>query len=130
MKKAPDSTPWYGELRTKRGNTIIIRDDELPPTPTPGRIYLYNTERDAMVQYDEAIVSDKLFPLDAEQEQQAQSQFKSAWEAARKQLIKSHGKLTSAASDTEAEAETEEKTKVTEDIIPEVDTDDDDFDDD
>jgi len=91
MAKQNDSAIWYGELRTKRGNTIIIKDDELPPA-TQGRIYLYNTEREAMIEYDAVIVADKLFELDDEQTKQAEKQFKSSWEAAKKRLTKANGK--------------------------------------
>lgn len=91
MAKKTDSSVWYGELRTKRGNTIVIRDDELP-LAAQGRIYLYNTERESLVQYDPIIVSDKLFELDAEQRKQAENQFKSGWEAAKQQLSKANGK--------------------------------------
>lgn len=121
MKKTTDSNAWYGELRTKRGNTLVIRDDELPAPPVAGRVYLFNTEREAMVQYDEAIVSDKLFELDDEQKQQAQAKFNSAWEAAKKQLTKGFGK---------APATTETKTSSATDLLPEDDDDDGDFDDD
>ena len=91
MNKKTVSGVLYGEIRSKRGNTIVIRDDKLPAA-AQGRIYLYNTEREAMIQYDEAIVSDKLFELDAEQQKKVEKQFKSGWEAAKKQLCKVNGK--------------------------------------
>jgi len=93
MSKKTVSGVWYGELRTKRGNTIVIRDDELP-SAIQGRIYLYNTEREALVQYEEALVSDKLVELDAEQQKQVEKQFKSGWEEAKEQLLKVNGKST------------------------------------
>lgn len=96
---------WYGELRTKRGNTIVIKDDDLPQPATEGRVYLYNTEREEMVEYVETIVADKLFELDAEQQKAVEKQFGSGWESARKQLSKANGKP---ANDSE-EAETAQK---------------------
>jgi hypothetical protein len=45
-----------------------------------------------MIQYDEAIVSDKLFELDTEQQKIVEKQFKSGWDAAKKQLSKVNGK--------------------------------------
>jgi len=90
MTKKAYSGVWYGELRTKRSNTIVIRDDELPPA-AQGRIYLYNTERETLVQYDPAIVADKLFELDAEHRKQAMNQFKSGWELAKQQISKANG---------------------------------------
>ena len=74
MVKKIISSDWYGELRSTRGNTIVIRDSKLSP-PAQGRIYLYNTERQAIVQYDEKIVSDKLFELDSEQKNKLKSNF-------------------------------------------------------
>jgi hypothetical protein len=56
------STVWYGELRASKANAIIIRDEQLPDAEY-GPICLYNTERDAIVQFDEAIVAPKLFRL-------------------------------------------------------------------
>ena len=32
---------WYGELRTARGNAIVIHDKQFPEAKA-GRIYLYN----------------------------------------------------------------------------------------
>lgn len=93
MSKKTISGVWY-ELRSKRGNTIVIRDDKLLPT-VEGRIYLYNTEREALVQYDEAIVSEKLFELDLEQYQKVEKQFKPGWEEAKIQLLKDNGKSIS-----------------------------------
>ena len=100
MNKKTVSGVWYGELRSKRGSTIVIRDDELPAA-AQGRIYLYNTEREAMVLYDEAIVSDKLFELDAEQQKTFEKQFKSGWEEAKKQLCKVNGKPASKLEEVE-----------------------------
>jgi len=80
---------WYGELRTQKGNTIIIRDDHLP-VANKGRIYLYNSERNAIVEYDESIVTPKLFPLSEEDEQRAIAEFGKAWEVVQKKFLKSH----------------------------------------
>ena len=114
---------WYGELRTAKGNVIIIRDQQLPPADK-GRIYLYNTERNAIIQYDESIVTPKLFPLDEEQFNQAKSQHKKAWEAARQQFMRSHNKSFS--NKTETAQDSAAKVAIKE----EDDEDNDDFDDD
>ncbi len=95
----------YQELRSSRGNTIVISDPELP-SPIEGRIYLFNTDRNAFVQYDASIVKDKLFPLDEAQRQEAEKKYQSAWETARRQLIRSNGKSVTTRKDkTEAIAE-------------------------
>jgi len=80
---------WYGELRTQRGKTIIIRDDQLP-VANKGRIYLYNSERDAIIEYDEAIVTPKLFPLSDEDQTRAEAEYDKAWHVVQKKFIRSH----------------------------------------
>lgn len=104
---------WYGELRATKGNTIVIRDDQLPEA-NKGRIYLYNTDRDAIIQYDEAIVCPKLFALDDEQKKAAEAKYNASWEAARKQLIRAHGKPS---------AHAENKKSITDDLLPSDDDD-------
>lgn len=80
---------WYGELRTQRGNTIIIRDDHLPAADK-GRIYLYNSDRNAIIEYDETIVTPKLFPLSEEEEKRAKAEFDLSWQEVQKKFIKAH----------------------------------------
>ena len=117
------------ELRTQRGNTIVVKDDELPEA-TKGRIYLFNTAREAMVEYDADIVTPKLFELDASQQTDAESQFGKSWLEARKQVMKKHGKHVT--SDDEApESESKESTEgLTGDIDMPGDDDEELFDDD
>jgi hypothetical protein len=90
MASAEQASTWY-ELRTKRGNTIVLRDTELPAA-NKGRIYLFNTDRGAIVEYDETIVSDKLFPISEQQQEQAESEFGKTWKEQRFQFLKAHGK--------------------------------------
>jgi len=91
MNRIESIETWYGELRTQKGNTIIIRDDQLPLART-GRMYLYNTERDAIIEYDEAIVGPKLFALDKDKLEKAEADFGQAWLAAKEQFMQLHGK--------------------------------------
>jgi hypothetical protein len=105
---------WYGELRASKGNTIVIRDDQLPEA-NKGRVYLYNTDRDAIIQYDETIVCEKLFPLDEAAQKEAESKFKSSWEAARKQLVRSQARSSS---------QSESKKSMASDLLPSDDDDD------
>ncbi len=93
MKNAAHSTVWYGELRALKGNTIIIRDEQLPEAAR-GRIYLYNTERDAIILYDEAIVTPKLFPLTDEQREAAELKFNASWQKTLDQFLKNHRKFS------------------------------------
>ncbi|OUR64525.1 hypothetical protein A9Q79_04270 [Methylophaga sp. 42_25_T18] len=85
---------WYGELRTQRGNAIIIRDAQLPAA-NKGRIYLYNSERNAIIEYDESIVTSKLFPLSEEDEELAKAEYDKPWHEVQKKFIRSHKPHTS-----------------------------------
>ncbi|GEM_PF-684537 len=91
MKNSKKSAISYCELRTAKGNSVVIHDNRIL-SEQQGRIYLYNTDKNALVQYDESIVSSKLFPLDDEQLAQAVKDYKSQWETARKQYIREHTK--------------------------------------
>lgn len=91
MNSIEDSKAWYGELRTQKGNTIVIKDDQLPVARS-GRMYLYNTDRDAIVEYDEAIVGPKLFPADKAQQKQAEADYGQAWLVAKELFLQAHGK--------------------------------------
>lgn len=90
MSHIDHSSAWF-ELRTQRGNTIVMKDDELPAA-NKGRIYLFNTERKAIVEYDPNIVAPKLFELDASGQSNAESEFGPDWLKARTQFMKKHGK--------------------------------------
>ena len=72
MFKTRGNKRWYGVLETSRGRTPVIYDPGLPEAPK-GQVYLYNTEREAIVAYDMAIVSERL--------RDAGKAFKSAMEA-------------------------------------------------
>jgi hypothetical protein len=84
MKK---SGTWYGEIQSSRGNILVIRDGEIP-SANKGRMYLYNVDRDALIEYDEAIVSPKLVELSEQDKQQVQAQYQQSWEATRDQFIR------------------------------------------
>jgi len=81
----------YAELRTQKGNTIIIHDDQLPAA-RPGRMYLYNTDRDAVIEYDETIVGPKIFELSEDEQKKAEADYSQAWQAARELFMQAHGK--------------------------------------
>ncbi|MFQ6372666.1 hypothetical protein [Shewanella sp. YIC-542] len=80
---------WYGELRTSRGNAIVIHDNQLPEA-SAGRIYLYNTQRKAIVEYVEDIVKPNLHELSDEQLKTAESEFGGAWKTARAEFMQKH----------------------------------------
>ncbi|AUD59022.1 hypothetical protein AYJ58_05745 [Shewanella sp. Pdp11] len=80
---------WYGELRTSKGNAIVVHDNQLPDA-SPGRIYLYNTDRDAIIEYVEDIVKVNLYDLDEAALKAAEAKFGGAWKAARSQFMVKH----------------------------------------
>ena len=80
---------WVGELRTPRGNTVVFRDGQLPDA-SPGRIYMYNTVRNNIVEYVEDIVKPNLHELDDAQVKGALEQFGAAWQAARADFMEKH----------------------------------------
>ena len=66
MSSASVKSVWYGMLETKKGSTIVLRDDDLPEA-LPGRLYLYNVDRDKIIEYMQEIVGPKLRELTAEE---------------------------------------------------------------
>ncbi|MCE9687604.1 hypothetical protein LZP73_15560 [Shewanella sp. AS16] len=80
---------WFGELRTSKGNTIVVHDNQLPDAAT-GRIYLYNTDRDTIVEYVEDIVKVNLYDLDEAGVKAAEAKFGAAWKEARAQFMAKH----------------------------------------
>jgi hypothetical protein len=77
MKKTKNLGTWYGEIQSSRGHIIVIRDQQLP-SANKGRIYLYNTDRDEVIEYDEAIVTPKLVELSEEDAQEAKAKHTTA----------------------------------------------------
>jgi len=86
MKKTTNTTVSYSELRTSKGTTIVIHDSRLH-NPLKSRMYLFNTDRGEIIQYDKSIVGPKLFPLNEEDSLQAQDQYQQQWEKARNQFL-------------------------------------------
>jgi hypothetical protein len=80
---------WFGELRTSKGNTIVVHDNQLPEA-SPGRIFMYNTIRNKIVEYVEEIVKVNLHDLDEEQTNAAMAEFGDAWKAARAEFMLKH----------------------------------------
>jgi hypothetical protein len=106
MKKTKNLGTWYGEIQSSRGHIIVIRDQQLP-SANKGRIYLYNTDRDEVIEYDEAIVTPKLVELSEEDAQEAKAKHTKAWEAARKQFIRTHTKTSTTATNRKTQSSLE-----------------------
>ncbi|GIU52609.1 hypothetical protein TUM4249_23370 [Shewanella sp. KT0246] len=80
---------WFGELRTSRGTSIVIHDNELPEA-SPGRIYLFNVNRNTIGEYVEDIVKVNLHELDSAQLETAKAEHDVAWLAARAEFMAKH----------------------------------------
>ena len=80
---------WFGELRTSQGNTIVVHDNQLPAASS-GRIFMYNTIRNKIVEYVEEIVKVNLHDLDDDQTSAAMMEFGDAWKAARAEFMLKH----------------------------------------
>lgn len=77
---------WYGELRTARGNAIVVHDNQLPEA-SPGRIYLFNSQRNAIIEYVEDIVKPNLHDLGEDEAKAAEREFGSAFKAVRSEFM-------------------------------------------
>ena len=113
---------WFGELRTARGNTILIHDKDFPEA-SAGRVYLYNTARDAVIEYAEDIVMVNLHDLTDEELKAAKAEYDASWQLARAEFMQRHSGWVEAIHAKPAPAP--KKPKV---VDPEVSSDDDDDD--
>ncbi|MCL1079722.1 hypothetical protein D5R81_16870 [Parashewanella spongiae] len=91
MNSMTKNQVWYGELRSSRGNTVVIYDKDLPEASS-GRIYLYNTSRQAIVEYVKDIVENNLHDLDTSSLKKAQDNFTEAWKSAKNKFLEEHNK--------------------------------------
>jgi hypothetical protein len=80
---------WYGELRTARGNTILIHDKEFPEA-SAGRVYLYNAVRNAVIEYAEDIVKVNLHDLTDEELKAAKAEYDANWQVTRAAFMRQH----------------------------------------
>ena len=97
MFKTRGNKRWYGVLETSRGRTPVIHDPALPEAPK-GQVYLYNAERDAIVAYDLAIVSERLRDADADETRELKKVTARAFKAAMEAFVSARGSRTAAAS--------------------------------
>lgn len=89
MYNTSKKSVWYGELRTSRGNTVIIYDKQFPEASV-GRVYFYNTTRDAIIEYAEEIVRPNLHELTGAELATAETNYSVAWELAREAFMEKH----------------------------------------
>ena len=87
MGASTKDTLWFGKLETKRNASVVIRDNSLPEA-LKGRMYLYNAERDQIVEYVEEIVGSKLRELSQEEIDGLGKELDKNFKAARKAFLK------------------------------------------
>ncbi len=78
---------WYGKLKID-GKGIPVVFDPLVSPSIKGCIYLYNSERDAIVQYAWNIVKDLLVDVDKVEKATIKKAIDAKWKAARKKFTK------------------------------------------
>ncbi|MCL1124548.1 hypothetical protein [Shewanella surugensis] len=110
---------WYGELRTARGNTVLIYDNQFPEA-SAGRVYFYNTVRDEVIEYAEDIVKSNLHDLDDAAIQAAKSEYGKAWKATRLAFMDKHDGWVEANNPKSAPVK---KAKPVVEPVPEMDND-------
>jgi hypothetical protein len=90
---------WYGKLKLDDKTTPVIFDPLLVPS-IKGCIYLYHSERDAIVQYTWKIVQGLLVDADKVEKTAIKKSYDAKWKAARKRFTKD--KINTLTSDYKA----------------------------
>ena len=81
---------WYGQLETTSSKTPVIYDPGLPEPPR-GQIYLYNSERNAILKYAAHIVQPMLKNLDDGERKKIEKSLNKKWQVARKTFLREYG---------------------------------------
>ena len=78
---------WYGKMKVDSKSIPVIFDPLITPS-IKGCIYLYNAERDAIVQYTWDIVQRLLEDLDKTEKNTIKKDLDAKWKAARRKFTK------------------------------------------
>ena len=78
---------WYGKLKLDSKSTPVVYDPLIVPS-IKGCIYLYNFDRDAIVQYSWDIVQGLLVDMDKGEKKKKKKAIDSKWKIARKKFTK------------------------------------------
>jgi len=89
---------WYGKMKVGSDATPVIFDPLLVPS-IKGCVYLYNAERDAIIQYTWKIVQGLLVDVDKSEKATIKKTLDAKWKAARKKFTK--GKLSLSSDEKE-----------------------------
>ena len=77
---------WFGMLQSKKGDAVVIWDSVLPKAEK-GKVFLFNTSKDALVEYVEEIVQPKLRELTGKEQSEANAQFGERWQSVRQAYV-------------------------------------------
>ncbi|MEZ5570855.1 MAG: hypothetical protein R3E64_02435 [Halioglobus sp.] len=78
---------WYGKIKLDSKKIPVIYDPLITPS-IKGCIYLYNAERDAIIQYTWKIVESLLCDVDKTEKAAIKKSLDAKWKAARKRFSK------------------------------------------
>lgn len=94
MLKMNRKSIWYGKLATPNASHTVIFDPDFP-TPPKGKLYLYNVERDKVIQYVEDIVAPKLHDMDESEAIALQKAIDGRWQITKKEFIATQAPMSS-----------------------------------
>lgn len=89
-----NDTAWYGFMDAGTKSSAIVRDERLS-TGNPGTVYLFNLNRNEILEYKREIVEPKLRELN-EKEKKLLDDLKSAYNKARKGFVPRAAKIATA----------------------------------
>lgn len=78
---------WYGMLESRKGDTVVVWDSVLPRAST-GKVFLYSTLKEELVEYVEEIVQSKLRELTASELREAREKYEAGWNRVRSRFVK------------------------------------------
>ena len=73
-------------LQSKKGDAVVIWDSVLPKAEK-GKVFLFNTSKDSLVEYVEEIVQPKLRDLTGKEQSEANARFGERWQSVRQAYV-------------------------------------------
>ena len=73
-------------LQSKKGDAVVIWDSVLPKAEK-GKVFLFNTSKDSLVEYVEEIVQPKLRDLTGKEQSEANDRFGERWQSVRQEYV-------------------------------------------
>lgn len=73
---------WFGILNSKKGESVVVWDSEVPKAST-GKVFLYNFQKEKITEYVEQIVQPKLRDLTKKEQRELQPGYVDQWQIIR-----------------------------------------------